>query len=430
MKIEELHKIFLSFPVVSTDTRKIEQNSIFFALKGANFDANKFVPDALRSGAKYAVADDKGLAELNDDRIIIVDNVLLTLQALARYHRDTMDIPVLAVTGTNGKTTTKELITVALSSGHKVLSTIGNLNNSIGVPLTLLRLNKEHTIAVVEMGASHPGDIDELVNIANPTCGVITNVGRAHLQGFGSYEGVIATKCELYDYISSKGGTIFVRNEDEVLMTRSQGIDRVLYGTSSNLYLNGRITSVSPFLNASIEHKGEVCDIETKLIGRYNLDNVVAASAIALYFGVSMHGIADSISSYEPSNSRSQYIKGERNNIILDAYNANPSSMKVAIENFSEVEAEDKMLILGDMLELGEESISEHSKVVKLLEDLNFTDVYVVGKEFAKVESKYRSFLTTADLVEFLKESNISSKTILIKGSRGIALEQTVAYLK
>ena len=430
MKIEELHKIFLSYPIISTDTRKIEQDSIFFALKGANFDANKFVPDALSSGAKYAVADDKGLAELNDDRIIIVDNVLLTLQTLARYHRDTMDIPVLAVTGTNGKTTTKELITVALSSGHKVLSTIGNLNNSIGVPLTLLRLKKEHTIAVVEMGASHPGDIEELVNIANPTCGVITNVGRAHLQGFGSYEGVIATKCELYDYISSKGGTLFVRNEDEVLMARSQGIDRVLYGTSSNLYLSGRITSVSPFLNASIEYKGEVCDIETKLIGRYNLDNVVAASAIALYFGVSMQGIAESISSYEPSNSRSQYIKGERNNIILDAYNANPSSMKVAIENFSEVEAENKMLILGDMLELGEESHSEHSKVVGLLSDLNFTEVFVVGKEFAKVESEYKSFLTTADLIEYLKDNNISSKTILIKGSRGIALEQTVAYLK
>ncbi len=430
VKIEELHKIFLSYPIVSTDTRKIEQNSIFFALKGANFDANKFVPDALRSGAAYAVADDKELAGLNDNRIIIVDNVLLTLQTLARYHRDTMDIPVLAVTGTNGKTTTKELITVALSSGHNVLSTIGNLNNSIGVPLTLLRLREEHTIAVVEMGASHPGDIEELVNIANPTHGVITNVGRAHLQGFGSYEGVIATKCELYDYIKGKAGVLFVRNEDEVLMQRSKGMERVLYGTSSGLYLSGRINSVSPFLSATVEREGESYEIDTSLIGKYNLDNVVAASAIASYFGVPMQNVASSISSYVPSNSRSQFIKGERNNIILDAYNANPSSMKVAIENFAEIEAESKMLILGDMLELGDESQGEHAKVVALLSDLNFTDVLLVGGEFSKVESQYRCFATTADLVEFLNVGNFKGKTILIKGSRGIALEQTIAHLK
>ena len=430
MKIEELHKIFLSYPVICTDTRKIEQGSIFFALKGANFDANKFVVEALNSGAAYAVADDKALSELKDSRIIIVDNVLITLQKLARYHRDTMDIPVLAVTGTNGKTTTKELITVALSSAHNVLATIGNLNNSIGVPLTLLRLKKEHTIAVVEMGASHPGDIEELVNIANPTCGVITNVGRAHLQGFGSYEGVIATKCELYDYIKGKGGVLFVRNEDEVLMQRSEGVEKVLYGFSSNIYMSGVVRSVSPFLNASIRRGGEVCDIETMLIGGYNLDNVVAASAIASYFGVPMQDIATSISSYVPSNSRSQFIKGERNNIILDAYNANPSSMKVAIENFAEVEAENKMVILGDMLELGEESIAEHRGVVELLLNLNFTNVFLVGGEFAKVESQYRCFATTVDLIEFLKESSIDSKTILVKGSRGIALEQTIAYLK
>ena len=430
MKIEELHKIFLSYPVVSTDTRKIEKDSIFFALKGANFDANKFVVDALRSGAAYAVADDKELTALNDNRIIIVDNVLQSLQALARYHRDTMDIPVLAVTGTNGKTTTKELITVALSSGHNVLSTIGNLNNSIGVPLTLLRLKQEHTIAVVEMGASHPGDIEELVNIANPTHGVITNVGRAHLQGFGSYEGVIATKCELYDYIKGKEGVVFVRNEDEVLMQRSQGIKRVLYGTSPNLYLNGHMNSVAPFLSASVEREGVSYDIDTMLIGKYNLDNVVAASAIASYFGVPMQEVASSISSYAPSNSRSQFIKGERNNIILDAYNANPSSMKVAIENFAEVEAEQKMLILGDMLELGEESRVEHGKVEALLSELNFTNVLLVGGEFSKVESQYRCFATTADLIEFLKESNIAGETILVKGSRGIALEKTIEYLK
>ena len=430
MNIQELHKIFLSYPIISTDTRKIEQDSIFFALKGANFDANKFVVEALNKGAAYAVADDKGLAELNDNRIIIVDNVLLTLQALARYHRDTMNIPVLAITGTNGKTTTKELITAALSPAHNVLSTIGNLNNSIGVPLTVLRLKAEHTIAVIEMGASHPGDIEELVNVANPTYGIITNVGRAHLQGFGSYEGVIATKCELYDYIKANGGKLFVRNEDEVLMQRSEGIDRVLYGVSSTLNICGKITSVSPFLNAQIESNGEVYSIETNLIGKYNLDNVIAASTIASYFGVSMSDVASAISSYIPSNSRSQFIKGEHNNIILDAYNANPSSMKVAIENFSEVEAEEKMLILGDMLELGAESESEHRGVVDLLVELNFKSVILVGGEFAKVESPYISFATTAMLLDYLKENNITSKTILVKGSRGIALEQTIAYLK
>ncbi|MBQ7819170.1 MAG: UDP-N-acetylmuramoyl-tripeptide--D-alanyl-D-alanine ligase [Bacteroidales bacterium] len=430
MNIQELHKIFLSYPIVSTDTRKIEKNSIFFALKGANFDANKFVVEALNKGVAYAVADDEELAKLNDNRIILVKNVLQTLQALARYHRDTIDIPVLAITGTNGKTTTKELITVALSPAHNVLSTIGNLNNSIGVPLTLLRLRSEHTIAVIEMGASHPGDIKELVNVANPTYGIITNVGRAHLQGFGSYEGVISTKCELYDYINAKQGKLFVRNEDEVLMQRSEGIDRVLYGASPILNINGKIISVSPFLEAKIECAGVSYDIDTNLIGKYNIDNVVAASAIASYFGVPMQEIAKAISSYMPSNSRSQFIKGERNNIILDAYNANPSSMKVAIENFSDVKADEKMLILGDMLELGEESEREHTTIVKLLEQLNFTDVILVGKEFYGVTSQYKKFSTTAELIDCLKHSNIKTKTILIKGSRGIALEQAVEYLK
>ncbi|MBQ3555837.1 MAG: UDP-N-acetylmuramoyl-tripeptide--D-alanyl-D-alanine ligase [Bacteroidales bacterium] len=430
MNIQELYKIFVSNPVISTDTRKIEQGSIFFALKGANFDANKFVVEALTKGAAYAVADDRELAELNDNRIILVEDVLLTLQALARYHRDTMNIPVLAITGTNGKTTTKELISVALSPAHNVLSTIGNLNNSIGVPLTLLRLRVEHTIAVIEMGASHPGDIEELVNVANPTYGIITNVGRAHLQGFGSYEGVISTKCELYDYIKAKHGKLFVRNEDEVLMQRSEGVDRVLYGASPLLNISGTIKSVSPFLKAKIKYCGDYYDIDTNLIGKYNLDNVVAASAVASHFGVAMHDIVKAISSYIPSNSRSQFIKGEHNNIILDAYNANPSSMKVAIENFAEVEASEKMLILGDMLELGEESEREHASIVSLLEQLNFKNALLVGKEFGAVKSQYEKFTTTSELIEFLKVSELKSKTILVKGSRGIALEQAVEYLK
>ncbi len=430
MNIQELYKIFVSNPVISTDTRKIEQGSIFFALKGANFDANKFVVEALAKGAAYAVADDRELAELNDNRIILVEDVLQTLQALARYHRDTMNIPVLAITGTNGKTTTKELISVALSPAHNVLSTIGNLNNSIGVPLTLLRLRNEHTIAVIEMGASHPGDIEELVNVANPTYGIITNVGRAHLQGFGSYEGVISTKCELYDYIKAKHGKLFVRNEDEVLMQRSEGIDRVLYGASPLLNISGTIKSVSPFLKAKIKYCGDYYDIDTNLIGKYNLDNVVAASAVASHFGVAMHDIVKAISSYIPSNSRSQFIKGEHNNIILDAYNANPSSMKVAIENFAEVEASEKMLILGDMLELGEESEKEHANIVSLLEQLNFKNAILVGKEFGIVKSQYEKFTTTSELIEFLKVSELKSKTILVKGSRGIALEQAVEYLK
>ena len=280
------------------------------------------------------------------------------------------------------------------------------------------------------MGASHPGDINELVNVANPTYGIIPNVGRAHLQGFGSYEGVISTKCELYDYIKENRGRLFVRNEDEVLMQRSEGINRVLYGASSILNINGTIISVSPFLKAKIEYAGVSYDINTNLIGKYNIDNVVAASAIASYFGVPMQEIAKAISSYIPSNSRSQFIKGERNNIILDAYNANPSSMRVAIENFSDVKADEKMLILGDMLELGEESEREHTAIVKLLEQLNFTDVILVGKEFYGVMSQYKKFSTTTELIDYLKNRNIKTKTILVKGSRGIALEQAVEYLK
>lgn len=430
MKIEELYKLFQSHPIICTDTRKIAEGSLFFALKGANFDANKFVVESLEKGAAYAIADDASLTGLNNERIVVVENVLQTLQLLANYHRNQMNIPLIAITGTNGKTTTKELVTTALSPNHNVLATEGNLNNSIGVPLTLLRLTKEHTIAVVEMGASHPGDIEELVNVANPTYGIITNVGRAHLQGFGSYEGVIATKCELYDYIKANGGTLFVHNENDILMQRSEGIERVCYGTAPNLFVKGTMISASPFLKAKVERGDCAVEVETNLIGKYNLDNIVAAMAIAAYFNVALQDSARAISEYQPSNSRSQFIKGDRNNIILDAYNANPSSMRVAIENFAEIEAENKMLILGDMLELGGESENEHKKIELLLNELGFENVMLIGNEFSKVVQQYKTFATTAHAVEYIKESKIESQTILIKGSRGIALEQTVAYLK
>ncbi|MEG1574299.1 MAG: UDP-N-acetylmuramoyl-tripeptide--D-alanyl-D-alanine ligase, partial [Bacteroidales bacterium] len=360
-----------------------------------------------------------------------VDNTLLTLQLLARYHRRAMNIPVVAITGTNGKTTTKELTAAALARKYRVLATEGNLNNHIGVPLTLLKLRDTHQIAIIEMGASHPGDIRELVEIAEPDFGLITNVGKAHLQGFGSFAGVIKTKCELYDYIREHSGKIFIRHDDEWLQPASDGVERIEYGEMSGVYVNGRVKDCSPFLSVTVSKENEEpVDIVTRLIGGYNLYNVLAAVTIALYFDLHLTDIAGAISDYMPNNSRSQLIKSNGNDIILDAYNANPSSMKAAIENFAVMNVTAKMLILGDMLELGDDSRKEHERVIEMLHSLAFDDVLLVGEEFSECKDNvFCKFVNIEGLMAYLSKVKPVGKTVLIKGSRGMKLERCLPLL-
>ena len=427
-EIEKLYDIYLSNPDVTTDTRKCRPGAVFFALKGEHFDGNRFIKAALDAGCAYAVTDSDD--SYRDDRVIKVGNVLATLQELARHHRRQLNTPMFAITGTNGKTTTKELTAAVLSRKFNVLATDGNLNNQIGVPLTLLKLRAEHSLAVIEMGASHPGDIKELVDIAEPDYGLITNVGKGHLLGFGSFEGVIRTKCELYDHIRQKGGKVFVRREDDILYRKSEGIERIEYGVSPTLKVNGSIAGSSPFLSVSLNISGEhVGNLPTSLIGDYNINNILAAASAGDYFGVPAADVAAAITAYKPTNSRSQYIKGARNEIILDAYNANPSSMKAAAENFASIAAPRKMLIAGDMLELGAESRSEHDKAVAMFESLGFDNVLLAGAEFSASAGRYKAFADTSALLEHLKNNPPEGYMILIKGSRGMKLESCLPLL-
>ncbi|MBP5741826.1 MAG: UDP-N-acetylmuramoyl-tripeptide--D-alanyl-D-alanine ligase, partial [Paludibacteraceae bacterium] len=363
MSIEDLYKIYEQHPVVTTDSRNTPDGSIFFALKGESFDGNKFAMSALESGCSYAVVDEAEYAV--SDKFILVDDVLRTLQQLAAYHRIAIGLPVVGITGTNGKTTTKELVSAVLSAKYNILYTKGNLNNHIGVPLTVLSITKEHQIAVVEMGASHPGDIKELVDIAAPNVGLITNVGRAHLAGFGSFEGVIKTKCELYDFLRESDSSVFVNLDNDILLEKSDGMNRIGYGLKDRSGLVwGSVMSNSPFLTMKFGVSGDDKEyvLETSLIGSYNAENVLAAVCVGTYFGVAPSQIKSAIESYQPTNSRSQYKKTDRNSLIIDAYNANPTSMAASINNFNEVTLPNKALILGEMRELGADSDAEHQK--------------------------------------------------------------------
>lgn len=426
--IEELYSIFKEYRTITTDSRKCVRDSIFFALKGDNFDGNKFASQALAEGCAYAVVDEPEYAV--NERIILVDNVLQTLQNLARLHRRVLNVPVIAITGTNGKTTTKELTTVCLSQKYNVLATEGNLNNHIGVPLTLLKLTKAHEIAVIEMGANHPGEIRTLVNIAEPNFGIITNVGKAHLQGFGSFEGVINTKCELYDYIRQRGGHIFLHHENIFLQPRSEGIDKSEYGETPGLFISGKVTGCSPYLSFVFSRQnGSAVSVDTHLIGSYNLLNALAASAIAAYFDVSDGAIKKALEEYEPQNKRSQLLKTENNTLILDAYNANPTSMNAALDNFINMDAPHKAVVLGDMGELGADSEIEHRKIVGKLKNAGFEKIILSGAEFAKAADGLECYASTDDLVKALKENPLKGFTILVKGSRFMQLEKCIDLL-
>ncbi len=429
MDIQQLYQIYQQHPVITTDSRDCPQGSIFFALKGESFDGNKFAASAIEKGCAYAVIDNAEYQK--DDRFILVDDVLQTFKDLAREHRRQFNIPVIGITGTNGKTTTKELIASVLSEKYNTLFTQGNFNNDVGVPKTLFRLNEQHEIAVVEMGASHPGDIKTLVETVEPTCGLITNVGKAHLQGFGSFEGVKRTKGELYDYLKAHDALVFINGNNEHLLQMAQSRDicrAIEYGTQEDCQVNGSIISCAPFLkfqwNSNVDGINVQQEIQTHLIGSYNIDNMLAAIAIGLHFGVSPEQIHHALSNYIPTNNRSQMEETGKNHLVVDAYNANPSSMKAALDNFHLMEVSPKMAILGDMRELGEASAEEHQKAVDLMQEYGFENIWLVGDEFGNTQCNYRKFKDVEEVKAAIIAEDIKGYNILIKGSNSTKLWQ------
>jgi len=471
MDIKQLYRLYQQSTGITTDSRDCPEGSIFVALKGANFDGNQYAVSALQKGCAWAIVDDRellskaittteatgcvqsatdelsGLSKLSSakelsSRFIFVDDCLQTLKDLAREHRRQFDIPVIAITGTNGKTTTKELIRAVLSEKYNVLATEGNYNNDVGVPKTLLRLTKEHEIAIIEMGASHPGDIKTLAETAEPTCGLITNVGRAHLQGFGSFEGVVKTKCELYDFLRSRNDSlIFINADNEHLVNQigddEEGLWLSPYSTDpDNQFscISGEVIACNPYLLMRwreplmvLEDEGRSTKwhkVQTQLVGAYNIDNVLAAVAVGINFGVDRKKICHALENYRPTNSRSQLLKTERNTLVVDAYNANPSSMAAALDNFRLIDAPHKMLILGDMGELGSDSNSEHRHIVDIVANMTLDDVWLVGDEFGKIDCPFRKFHNVDDVKALLASQCPEGRTILIKGSNSTQLYQ------
>lgn len=429
MTISEIYTLFQKYPIVITDSRKVVADSIFFALRGENFNGNKFALNTLDNGCRYAIVDEKEYA--TDDRFILVDDVLRCLQNLAREHRRTLNLPILAITGTNGKTTTKELVNEVLKKKFKTAATQGNFNNHIGVPLTLLAMNSETELGIVEMGANHSGEIKVLCEIAEPNYGLITNVGKAHLEGFGSFEGIKNTKKELYDYLSANNGEVFVNCENEHLLGMLNKQKKILYGNSEEAFSKARFLQAEPKLIIELRSAIGKLYIKTQLIGAYNFENVLAAVTLGRYFKIDEIEIKEALESYIPSNNRSQLMKTEKNVLFLDAYNANPTSMSAAIENFATMKMKSKFLILGDMLELGKESEKEHLDLLDLLDKNELSDTLLVGEIFSKLRSsyKFKTYETVDDLIVYLEEIGLKDKYILVKGSRGIKLEKVIGKL-
>ena len=427
--LENLYHQYIQGHRITTDSRTIHEGDVFIALKGENFNGNNFALQAIEAGASISVSDDETYR--NHPKCVWVPDTLRFLQDIATYHRHRLGIPILGITGTNGKTTTKELCNAVLSMKYKTFATQGNFNNHIGVPLTLLSMDESTQFGIVEMGANHPGEIKALCEIADPDYGIITNIGEAHLEGFGSYENIIATKKQLYDHIRAKNGKLFINAEDSLLMELSEGIEKSTYGKNGST-LKGEIKQSIPFLVYTLRTlKGDLY-IRTHLIGGYNFENAMAASCLGIEMGISPLEIQKAIESYQPSNLRSQLIKTSRNTIILDAYNANPSSMKAALNNFKEFRADNKMLILGEMRELGENSVQAHEEIFNLTQNGNFTQIILVGDNFEHYGNSsnfIRHFSTTDELIIWLKEEKIKEACILVKGSRGNKLERIVEYL-
>lgn len=429
MNTEQLYSRFQQHPQVTTDSRKVVPDGLFFALKGENFDGNRFAMQALEKGVAYAIVDDKNLPK--NERLILVPDVLLSLQRLAALHRSKMKATVVAITGSNGKTTTKELAAAVLQKKYNTLYTQGNLNNHIGVPLTLLRMRPETEMAVIEMGANHMGEIRRLCQLAAPHFGLITNIGKAHLEGFGSFTGVINAKSELYTYVDDHHGKLFVNQDNQLLETLSQHTTRFTYGKDTKADVYGELITLNPFIYLIWEYKGMQSSLQTKMIGAYNMENILAAIAIGCYFGVEKEEIEAAVQNFTPHDNRSQLIDTGNNRIIADCYNANPVSMAEAIDNIEKICRQKPVYILGDMLELGTESEAEHAAVLKKLTDLDADQVYLVGEEFGKVYQgdDWHWFAHAGDLITHLKKNPISKQEILIKGSRGIQLEMLFDWL-
>jgi len=430
MKIVELYKIFLENRKIITDSRLSEKKAIFFALKGDNFNGNEFAKSALANGCSYAVIDE--IKYKKDDRFLLVDNVLKTLQELATYHRKLMNIPVIGITGTNGKTTTKELMNAVLSKKYITLATKGNYNNHIGVPLTILSITENTQIAIVEMGANHKGEIAELCEIAQPNYGIITNVGKAHLEGFENIDGVIETKKALYQFLELNNGVAFVNEKNSLLKELSSKIPQVTYGNSAFADINGRILSCDPLLEFewnTADSANEKHHVKSNIVGEYNFENVLAAVCIGNFFQVSPDKINLAIKEYISNNNRSQIVKTKTNIIILDAYNANPTSMNVAINSFCTLKYSNKIAIIGDMLELGSSSEEEHKKIIDVLMQTHLLKIFLVGNSFSSFNlppERFVSFANVEDAFVSMKQEAIHNATILIKGSRGIKLEKLV----
>jgi UDP-N-acetylmuramoyl-tripeptide--D-alanyl-D-alanine ligase len=431
MVTEQLYELFLQHPVISTDTRKIAKDSLFFALKGDKFDANSFAKQAIEAGAAYAITDDAQYRV--SEQYILVDEVLTMLQDLARYHRKQLQIPVIGLTGTNGKTTTKELIKAVLSQHFNTYATEGNLNNHIGVPLSILSITAEHEMAVIEMGANHQKEIEMLSTISQPTHGLITNVGKAHLEGFGGTEGVKIAKGELYDYLQAHNGIIFINTDSPILaeMKAKRDLQNTIgYGTqkADNL-ITGKVTKNAPYVSLEWSAANGVSyEVDSHLTGAYNLDNMLAAICIGTYFKMSDAEINAGLSGYQPTNNRSQITQTANNTLICDYYNANPSSMAVAIDNISTMDAKDKVLVLGDMFELGDESAAEHEAIIQKAIAAPVNQRIFIGKAFFDLKQGFSAdfYETTDDAIKALKEKPVKHSTVLIKGSRGMALERLV----
>jgi UDP-N-acetylmuramoyl-tripeptide--D-alanyl-D-alanine ligase len=428
ISISDLYELYKSYPQVQTDTRQLKKGDLYFALKGPNFNGNEFALQALEQGAAYAIVDEPvNASEQLQKRILLVEDVLTSLQALAKFHREQFNIPFIAITGSNGKTTTKELVAAVLSSHYKIYTTKGNLNNHIGVPLTLLSIQEDAQFAIIEMGANHLKEIESYCSYTLPTHGMITNCGKAHLEGFGSEEGVRKGKGELFDYLRAHQGTVFLMQDFDYLVQMSQGIQHVIgYGKEQG-QIQGEAIDQNGMLTVQINKGIEIDSIHTNLVGNYNLPNVLAAVAIGHHFKVPNDKIKSAIENYIPSNSRSQLLTWNKNEVILDAYNANPSSMKLAVENFAKMNKENKMVCLGGMRELGTDTLMEHQMLIDQLKQTNWKQVILVGLEFKPCDHNYLYFDTVIEAKAWLQAQELKGNTLLIKGSRGIQMEQLIA---
>ena len=422
--IEKIYQLYSEKYIVTTDSRKVEPGCVFVALKGEHFDGNDFAYQVANDNiAACVIADRKDLPY--HERLFIVDDSLTTLQELAKLHREKCNTPIIGITGTNGKTTTKELVASVLSQKYNIIYTQGNFNNHLGVPLTLLQIKPDTEIAVVEMGANHPKEIELLCSLAQPNFGIITNIGKAHIEGFGSFEGVVKTKNELYDYLRNTNGKVFLNNDNHLLKELAQNLTNVKYGKNDNADYHASILSSNPYLSISWNNN----TINTKLVGEYNFENVMAAITVGCYFNVDQKLIIKALESYHPTNNRSQFIKTEKNEVVMDAYNANPVSMSNSVKNFRNISDDNHLLILGDMKELGNESLNEHQEILNLVKELGFNNVILVGSEFNKINSGFISFLNVDELISHINNNEIHGKKILIKGSHSIHLEKIINLL-